>query len=187
MLVSGLKDTLKDIEAELAAQTDRGAAIIGCAILDDFLAEAIEARLILTTSTKERLFNHEKNGPLADFSSKINLANALGILTAKMRDDMHQIRRIRNRFAHRAEPLKFSDPKIKSWCDNLTTPLFESDPRKRYTTLCAAMSAAMAITARLPVKLTEVYANRDLQDKSQAVLRELFDQYMRRFDFGQKA
>ena len=45
MIVSILKKTLKDIETELAEQTDRGAAIIACAILDDFLTEALQKRL----------------------------------------------------------------------------------------------------------------------------------------------
>jgi hypothetical protein len=183
MLIIPLKEKLKDIEAELAEQTDRGAAIIWSAIVEDFLSDALQARLILTGGTKERLFNHEKNGPLADFAGKINVALAVGVIVPKMGNDLHHIRRIRNRFAHQPEPLKFSDPKIAAWCSSLETPMFgETNPRRRYNLVCAGMSAALAITAMLPVRLNSVYSNPDLQSKSQAAMRQLLDRHMEHLD-----
>ena len=90
MIVSILKKTLKDIETELAEQTDRGAAIIACAILDDFLTEALQKRLVTNKEVIGRLFNYEANGPLAHFAAKIDIGFAVGIIKADMWSDLHE-------------------------------------------------------------------------------------------------
>jgi hypothetical protein len=112
VLVSAIEEKLKNITEELETQTDRGAAIIAAAIVDHFLAGAIEARLILTPDIKDRLFGGEANGPLAHFAAKIDVGFAIGILNDQMWSDLHDVRRIRNKFAHALEPVAFDDSKI---------------------------------------------------------------------------
>jgi DNA-binding MltR family transcriptional regulator len=155
MLVSTIKEKLRGIEEELAAQTDRGAAIIGSAIIDDFLSDALKRRLILTSDLRERLF--EGNGPLANFSAKIDMAFAVGICDSNLRADLHYIRRIRNRFAHTPEPLRFSDEKISGWCSQFCTVTIDSaDPRTRYLSLCSGISAFMATLSQAEIKLQDI-------------------------------
>ncbi|MEI9804344.1 MAG: DUF4145 domain-containing protein [Pseudolabrys sp.] len=101
------KREIEEIYEEIEAQTDRGAAIIAAAILDD----ALKSRLILTSNLSDRIFSYEKNGPLAQFSSKIDMTAATGLLPKETCDSMHLIRRIRNKFAHSIEPLKFQTKK----------------------------------------------------------------------------
>jgi DNA-binding MltR family transcriptional regulator len=112
-------DELQIILDEITQQTDRGAAIIATAMLDEMLAEALWRRLILTNSLRERLFSYEKNGPLSTFSSKIDLAFAVGLLKPETRNDLHVVRRIRNKFAHQLEPLTFAEKEVAALCETL--------------------------------------------------------------------
>ena len=147
MLVSTIKQKLRGIEDELAAQTDRGAAIIGSAIIEDFLSDALKERLILSSDLRKSLF--KANGLLANFSAKIDMAFAVGICSTNLRADLHDIRRIRNRFAHTPEPLRFSDEEIAGWCSQFRTVRIDSaDPRRRYLSLCSGISAFMAALSR---------------------------------------
>ncbi len=116
------------IVRELEEQTDRGAAIIGAAYLEDRLAEAIKTRLVsdfgaITYKSgrlEERIFRGQ--GPLGTFGAKIDLAYALGMLGENSHRDAHLIRSIRNDFAHIAEKTRFSTPKIKNQCGALWLP-----------------------------------------------------------------
>jgi hypothetical protein len=153
MLISALKAELQDIGTELAQQTDRGAAIIGCALVEDFLTDAIKKRLILTSALRGRLFNYA-NGPLAHFSAKIDMGFALGLYPNDIRLDMHTIRRIRNRFGHSAPPLEFSDSEVTKLCSGLRSAKIElTDPRKRYLYVCSGMSALLAVIRDLPMQV----------------------------------
>ena len=69
------------ILAELAKQTDRGAGIIVVSMVDEVLTEALKARLDLTVALSDKLFSYERNGPLANFSQKIDFAKAVGLIT----------------------------------------------------------------------------------------------------------
>ncbi len=116
------------IVRELEEQTDRGAAIIGAAYLDDRLAEAIRTRLVSDFDAityrggrlEKRIF--KGRGQLEPFGAKIDLAYALGMLGEKSHRDAHLIRSIRNDFAHIAEKTRFSTPKIENQCAALWLP-----------------------------------------------------------------
>ena len=73
-------------------------------IFTDFLHDA-------SNTLRDKLFKY--GGPLGGFSSKIDLARALGIIDAAMCRDLHAFRDVRNAFAHPPmERLKFSSPSI---------------------------------------------------------------------------
>ena len=183
MLVSVLKKSLENIESELEKQTDRGAAIIACAILDEFLTEAIENRLLMNKRVADRLFNYEKNGPLAHFAAKIDVGFAIGILKSEMWNDLHLIRRIRNHFAHRSEALKFSDTKISRLCSELLTAKSSlKDPRERYLKVCSGMSAVFAVYKSLNIKLSHVYKDPKIKEQHMEEFIKLFDRYVDEFD-----
>jgi hypothetical protein len=60
-----LDPALRDARREVDKQTDRGAAIIACAILDEELTRALQQRLILTsTVTAGHLVTVEPARPL---------------------------------------------------------------------------------------------------------------------------
>ena len=74
------------------------------------------------------------NGPLATFSSKIDLAYSLALIDENVHQDLHLLKKIRNEFAHLPGKLSFENPKIKSRCDCLTQsdPIFQG-PRDKFT------------------------------------------------------
>jgi hypothetical protein len=105
-----------DILTEIEQQTDRGAAILAVAFLDDGLLQAIKARLVPNVVVENRLF--KGTAPLASFSAKIDLGHLLGLYTEERRRDFHRVREVRNEFAHRAKPVTFESQRIKDLIDN---------------------------------------------------------------------
>jgi hypothetical protein len=183
MLVSVVKEKLINIRTELQAQTDRGAAIIGAAIIEDFLTDALKNRLILTADVSRRLFSHEANGPLADFSAKINIAFAVGLIEADQRADLHNTRRIRNRFAHTPEPLDFSDKKIATWCFQFRTIKEHTrSPRERYLGLCGGTSAYFAAICHPTAKLQSIRSVPGLLEEVQRTVEEMAEMALKKAD-----
>lgn len=97
---------VKKIMASLKGGTDLSVAIMATAILDASLEK------LITTKFKSR--NRDlvgqiflNRGPLSDFNSKTLVAQAFGIITPNMAQEMHSLRAIRNAFAHAKIPLSF--------------------------------------------------------------------------------
>jgi DNA-binding MltR family transcriptional regulator len=119
-MASSLKKLLKklptseDIDkalAEITTDGPRGAIIIGATLLEDALRVVIRRHMVpLKKEEADQLFT--STAPLATFSAKIKLAYALGIIGPKTRDDLDDIRELRNAFAHGKMVLKFETPEI---------------------------------------------------------------------------
>jgi hypothetical protein len=109
---------------ELESQTDRGAAIIGAALVESLLRQALEARMRLRTPVEKRtakgLFG--TMGPLSSFSAKIELGLLLGLYPEEVRSDLHRIRDARNEFAHEHQPRDFGYPRIAEICGKFWLP-----------------------------------------------------------------
>jgi len=111
---------IKDIDLEsfisrFASETDRAAAVLGAALLDVRLEDVFRAKLAA---------NHDallgRSGPLATFSSRINLAFALQWIDQDTALDLNVIRDIRNDFAHHLDhELSFATQSISARCYNL--------------------------------------------------------------------
>lgn len=69
MPIAASEADLTAIFDELREQTDRGAAIIGAAILESGLTDLIER--ILTSRVRDRIFSYEANGPLSRLRPKL--------------------------------------------------------------------------------------------------------------------
>lgn len=142
-------ETLKRTEAlitELNDQSDRGAAIVGVAWVEEELQAAIESFLEKDKKAWDRLFG--RSGPLASLSSKIDLARLLGMSSKIITSDMHILRDIRNEFAHTVAAkdntvLTFSSPHIKDKCLALKCIAHESivEPRAAFIRTCATLNA----------------------------------------------
>lgn len=85
---------LKEFEGE----TDRASVILGAARLDYLLYRLLEGFLLTNPASQDPLF--DSNGPLAAFGSKIDLCFRLGLIDSQFTRTLHQIRKIRNSFAH---------------------------------------------------------------------------------------
>lgn len=146
-----LEDLIGNIEpvgkfiASLYQETDRGCALMAAAYLDDALSELLKKNLIKDKKISDRLF--ESNQPLGNFSSKIDVAYALGLIGKNICQNLHLVRKIRNDFAHVADPIGFEHPPIKSRCCELTLHTLENNtkPRKIFTRVVSSILAALHV------------------------------------------
>ena len=105
-------------------ESDRG-LVVGCAaLLDDFLNTVIMSYLVDNASTKVLL--EGGNAPLGSFSAKIDMAHSLGLISDDSHAEAHNIRKIRNHFAHKYA-VSLSDDGPKDRCNNLRFELVPLD------------------------------------------------------------
>lgn len=133
----------------LNAETDRGVALVCAAYLSEELRTLLENSFVDEPHAIEKLF--EGTGPLATFSSRIELAFAIGVLPAESHRALHLIRRVRNDFAHEYSERTFGDPDISGRCRELVplNPFLEErDPRKLF------IRAVLAVLAEIHAKRT---------------------------------
>ncbi|WBL75632.1 hypothetical protein I3J27_21605 [Bradyrhizobium xenonodulans] len=90
---------------EIPKQRDRGAAIVATSVLEEHLLEAIQSKLDRHDPVEKKVFSGY--GPLATFSSRIDMGLLLGLYSVGHHKRMHLIRRIRNNFAHSMHPISF--------------------------------------------------------------------------------
>jgi hypothetical protein len=107
------------LRAYLNQSDDRTAAILGGSMLENELALLIMSRLRrLTRAEHTRVFDRE-GAPLWTFHDKIEMGYALRLYGPAIRDELHRIRRIRNKFAHHLSVRKFGSPQLKDEMDAL--------------------------------------------------------------------
>jgi mannitol operon repressor len=99
---------------EIQAESDRGAALVGAAIIDERLVETLRAFMVSNKAASSLLDGG--NAPLGTFSSRIDAAFALALIDAEEHRECHIIRKIRNEFAHSRHGLSFADKKISDLC-----------------------------------------------------------------------
>lgn len=132
---------------EINDQSDRGAAIVGAAWLEESMSAALESYLHSHPKSWERLFGG--NGPLGTFSAKIDLSRLLGLITDVIWSDLHILRDIRNQFAHQVvhkadqSRLSFNTPHIRDKCLALQCVKHEqvAEPRTAFVRACAILYA----------------------------------------------
>src|SRR5206468_5368147 len=104
LLVRGMKrkitklDEVADFRFSLSNETDRGAALVCAAFLEEDLKALLERYFTDVPKVVSRLL--DQSGPLATFSAKIDLSFVSGLISEEMYRALHLLRRIRNSFAH---------------------------------------------------------------------------------------
>lgn len=102
--------------ADLFAITDDaqfGRVIVQATFLEKLLEVLLEGRMEMSGKLRRDLFVG-KNAPLSSFSAKIDMCCALGLINADQRTVLHNVRKIRNVFAHADMRIDFDHPKFKS-------------------------------------------------------------------------
>lgn len=117
------------ITNELETQTDRGAAIIATADLEDALGELLKKQFRSDDPVVEEIFKMDHL--LGSLSAKISVGYGLRLFEMDLFQDLTHIRKIRNRFAHSAlindsqhvpRPVTFQTEEIRNRCENLKYP-----------------------------------------------------------------
>jgi len=140
---------------QLMGESDRGAALVGAAYLDELLARLFKAKLFDQKISEELLSGY---GPLSSFSARINMAYCLGWIGPETYRDLNLLRKIRNEFAHAHAPVTFAHPGVLSRCDELELPKRAIHPGRLAKTRDKFLFAALMLALRLE------YYRRDSQE-----------------------
>jgi DNA-binding MltR family transcriptional regulator len=118
---SGATPYLRAIH-EALAHADNGRALILVSALSACLEQAIRAKMVKLPKDLDKGLFQGAYGPLAHFKARIDIAFALGLITAEMRKDLDIMRNVRNQIAHPedAPPPSFKSSKIIEQCKKLS-------------------------------------------------------------------
>jgi hypothetical protein len=102
--------------------SDRAAGIVAGSIAETRLEQALQSRLRAADTSKlqdivQQLFR--PSGALGPFSTKIDLAYLMRLLSDEAYKDLTNIKNIRNDFAHKLDHDSFDVPSIRDRCKNL--------------------------------------------------------------------
>lgn len=130
----------------LPAASDRAAALIAAQFVEYAAQQAIESHLAEGFDQKE-LFDGP-GAPLGTLSAKIAMADGLGIVSDRDREDLDTIRNIRNAFAHSMTHIAFTSAEVVALCARLNgsqlAPIYPEvraaiGPRKLFVTVAATL------------------------------------------------
>jgi predicted metallopeptidase len=102
---------------EIETSSDRAAAIVAAALLEDHLTTSIRHYLHRDNAICNSVFKHD--GPLGTFSNKIDMSFLIGIFSKRCHKELDTIREIRNKFAHIMKINSFDYRQIKDLTNNL--------------------------------------------------------------------
>jgi mannitol operon repressor len=129
-----MREDLGDFSAfvtEFCEEKDRGAALVGAALVDRRLKQLLESHLISGKTTTAML--KDATGILGSLSARTELAYVLGLISLAERQECDQIARIRNLFAHELHGLTFESAEVARLCVDLKGYTAEgSTPREQY-------------------------------------------------------
>ena len=171
---------------ELQTQTDRGCAIVGAAIVQDYLKALVIYRLPVQDAKALEMFESESHGVLWSFGAQIKIAHALGLIGRDVLCDLDRIRDMRNKFAHfvhykhgKQHPdglVTFDLKIIKDWVLVLKCPRLhatdDTDTRNRFVDTCLVLRQILgnATSAIEPVAFPLEYPSADAAQRSFVLL-----------------
>lgn len=103
---------LNRLQTILMLLDERGLILSLAAFAEEALGDLIYAFMIPGEPAKQLIEGF--NAPIGTLSARIRTAFALGLITKNQYEDLDRLRKIRNEFAHRWEPISFADQKINS-------------------------------------------------------------------------
>jgi DNA-binding MltR family transcriptional regulator len=114
-VTSSEKDRVAIVAETLLKESDRGCAIFGAAILHDDLEGLLRAFFRTDEDSVKRVVAplFQTYAPLATFSSRIQIAFALKLITKDLKYRLDIIRRLRNDFAHESGPIDFDELRLR--------------------------------------------------------------------------
>ncbi|MBE3654823.1 MULTISPECIES: MltR family transcriptional regulator [Vibrio] len=155
----------------LIEESDRGCALMAVAFIDELLIDLLKAYFVENEALTKRLLS--SSGSLGSFSSRIDMAYALGLMSKNVVHDLNILRKIRNDFAHVSKPLTFEEDGLRSRCFALAVMPFPAGLKARSRFCRSMVVAANEIEfARLDLTKCQVRANYN-GEKTATSLNEL--------------
>jgi hypothetical protein len=111
-------EEFRSMMAEIQSGSDRAAAIVAAACVEDQLGEALRVVMEKDETVIRDMFR--SSGPLGSFSAKISLGYLLGLYEKDMKKEIDTIKEIRNVFAHRRETTGFDAQRARDLANNLS-------------------------------------------------------------------
>lgn len=139
----GKFDEVMDFRATLSPESDRGCALIAASYIDAELEKLLFSAVVDDKKVARDMFGQGK--AVGSFSTRIDLAYLLGLVSLQDHRDMHLIRKIRNEFGHDHSPIKFTSPKIASRCAELVGHPFEKGFSPRRIFMATSMTVLAGI------------------------------------------
>jgi hypothetical protein len=113
---------------EIFGESDRASVILLVTLIDDTLVYLLLGEMRrLRRADYKNLF--EGRGPLATFSTRIDICHALKLVDDQTRDALHIMREMRNACAHSRRKISFEDKCLQDLC-LLLLPLLRKPPNK---------------------------------------------------------
>ncbi len=150
---------LKSYVALLIRESDRGAAVMAGALVENALEDAAKMVLVDPGKTALTKWFQGPNAPFASFSAKITLGRALGIYDEEFEQRLILIKNIRNAFAHASIPLTFSHPLLKAECSKFSpkdSKSRNSDPKAIFGITCLSVSDMLNAFTRRHLEIRQL-------------------------------
>ena len=147
-------EDLASFTEKFGNESDRGAALIGAALLDGHLCLLIASFLIDDKNEVNELLGiNSYYSPLGTFSARIRAAYCLGLISRDEFHDLRIIQRIRNAFAHELDSSSFGSEQIRDRCNSLRTPQRRQwhpslSPRECFSFATSALSISLESRTR---------------------------------------
>lgn len=107
-------DEFMDALLEMHKESDRGAAIMGAALLEEGLENLLRAAMA-NPDDKAGLFD-DKGAPFGTMHAKTLSAYAFGLIGEPLTKDIEIVRSVRNQFSHALRPITFRTPSVSHTC-----------------------------------------------------------------------
>ncbi len=115
------------LDKEFAGASDRAAAVVAAAFLDELLNTLLQAAMVDGSFKQSELFQPAQ--PLGSFMAKVRLSMALGLIDESEKRRLALVAKIRNEFAHATADLSFTTHAIADRCRELAFPIRLVAPR----------------------------------------------------------
>jgi mannitol operon repressor len=151
-------DQVSAILLELNKQTDRGAAIIAAAVIEEILEIVILKRVRpLSNSRYESLFSGP-NAVTGTLSAKIAMGFALSLYNEAGFKQLDMIREVRNKFAHRIEAITFEHPEILEIYKRYpaTEAQLKAAPRDRFMLGFSSISMYLYVLCATEIRIDDL-------------------------------
>jgi len=114
------KGRVIELASELQAESERGSAIVGAALLNSLLGRIIQEYVFGDNPElhKELLDSCNMNAPLGSFGARTSIVYGFGLIPKSIRDALRKVEIISNKFA-RQKGATFTNEKISALCFTL--------------------------------------------------------------------